>query len=63
MLHQYKQGGKNIVMDINSGAIHVMDDLGYAICELLPQDLMSEECPKSIIEKLEQYPEQDIRET
>ena len=29
MIHQYKNNGYNIVMDVNSGAIHVVDDLMY----------------------------------
>lgn len=29
MIHQYKLGGLNIVMDIYSGAVHVVDDLVY----------------------------------
>ncbi len=29
MIHQYKSNGYNIVMDINSGAIHVVDDVVY----------------------------------
>ncbi|MDR1364341.1 MAG: thioether cross-link-forming SCIFF peptide maturase [Oscillospiraceae bacterium] len=31
MIHKYKQGDFNIVLDINSGAIHVMDDDAYDI--------------------------------
>ena len=29
MVHQYKMGGYNIVIDVNSGAIHLVDDLTY----------------------------------
>ena len=29
MIHQYKMNGYNIVLDVNSGAIHVVDDLMY----------------------------------
>ncbi len=31
MIHQYKNNGYNIVLDVNSGAIHVVDDLTYEI--------------------------------
>ena len=34
MIHQYKSGGYNIVMDINSGSIHVVDDVVYDIIPL-----------------------------
>ncbi|MBR5139855.1 MAG: thioether cross-link-forming SCIFF peptide maturase [Clostridia bacterium] len=31
MIHQYKLGGYNIVLDITSGAVHVVDDVAYDI--------------------------------
>ena len=34
MIHQYKLGGYNIVLDVCSGAIHVVDDVAYDIIEL-----------------------------
>ena len=33
MIHRYKSNGYNIVLDVNSGSVHVVDDLVY---ELLP---------------------------
>jgi len=33
MIHQYKLGGLNIVMDICSGAIHAVDDVTYDLIE------------------------------
>ena len=29
MIHQYKMGGVNIVLDVNSGAVHTVDDVAY----------------------------------
>ncbi|MBR6282446.1 MAG: thioether cross-link-forming SCIFF peptide maturase [Lachnospiraceae bacterium] len=34
MIHQYKNNGYNIVMDINSGAIHVVDEVSYDMIAL-----------------------------
>lgn len=34
MVHQYKSNGYNIVLDVNSGMVHVVDDLAYDIIEL-----------------------------
>ena len=34
MVHQYKSNGYNIVLDVNSGMIHVVDDLAYDIIEM-----------------------------
>ena len=29
MIHQYKNNGYNIVLDVNSGSVHVVDDIVY----------------------------------
>ncbi|MSS64764.1 thioether cross-link-forming SCIFF peptide maturase [Velocimicrobium porci] len=34
MIHQYKNNGYNIVLDVNSGCVHVVDDLVYDIIAL-----------------------------
>lgn len=34
MIHQYKSNGFNIVLDVNSGSVHVVDDLVYDMIEL-----------------------------
>ena len=34
MIHQYKLNGYNIVLDVYSGAVHVMDDVAYDIIPL-----------------------------
>lgn len=33
IIHKYKMNGLNIVLDINSGAVHVFDDISYDIVE------------------------------
>jgi len=33
LVHQYKNNGYNIVLDVNSGMVHVVDDLAYDIIE------------------------------
>lgn len=35
MIHQYKNNGYNIVMDVNSGSIHVVDDIVYDMIPLV----------------------------
>ena len=58
MIHQYKSNGYNIVIDINSGAIHVVDDVVYDIIELYEGHEKSE-----IMEMLaSKYPKEDIEE-
>lgn len=34
MVHQYKNGGYNIVLDVNSGMVHVVDDVAYDMIEM-----------------------------
>lgn len=34
MVHQFKNNGLNIVLDVNSGMVHVVDDLAYDIIEM-----------------------------
>lgn len=54
MVHQYKNNGYNIVLDVNSGMIHVVDDLVYDIIAVYESqdkeaivDLMVEKYRKS----------------
>lgn len=35
MIHQYKNNGYNIVLDVNSGSVHVVDDIVYDMIELV----------------------------
>ena len=55
MVHQYKNNGYNIVLDICSGAIHVVDDVVYDIIELYENN-----SKEDIITKLDKYPEEEI---
>ena len=34
MIHQYKSNGYNIVLDVESGAVHVVDDITYDVISL-----------------------------
>ncbi len=63
MLHRYIQGGYYIVMDVNSGAIHLMDMLGYDMAGMLSAP-MTEKCPQPLLDKfLNNFSEQEITET
>ena len=42
MIHQYKLGGFNIVLDVCSGAIHVVDDVAYDIIALFEKESREE---------------------
>ncbi len=38
MVHRYKNNGYNIVLDVNSGAVHVVDDVVYDLIPLMEED-------------------------
>lgn len=37
MIHQYKNNGYNIVLDVNSGSVHVVDDVVYDVIPLFEE--------------------------
>ncbi len=58
MVHQFKNNGYNIVLDTNSGAVHVVDELVYDIIALFEQHSLDQ-----ILDMLEEkYHENDISE-
>ena len=61
MIHQYKLGGYNIVLDICSGSVHAVDDIAYDIIELFEEKRRSE-IIKSISEKYKDISLTDIEE-
>ena len=34
MIHKFKQGGQNILLDVNSGAVHLIDDMTFEIMDI-----------------------------
>ena len=38
MIHKYTSNGYFIVLDVNSGAVHVVDELFYDILDYLSED-------------------------
>ena len=53
MIHQYKSNGYNIVLDVNSGSVHVVDDLVYDILALYETET-KEAIVKKMLEKYQQ---------
>ena len=58
MVHQYKNNGYNIVLDVNSGAIHVVDDVTYDVIEMFEKN-SPEEIKNTLAGK---YPAEEIDE-
>lgn len=57
MVHQYKSNGYNIVLDVCSGSVHVVDDLVYDIIELYEGHSKEE-----ILDRLDGYARAEISE-
>ena len=51
MIHQYKLNGYNIVMDVNSGAVHSVDEVAYDIIALYDNGEPREEIIDEIKDK------------
>lgn len=67
MIHQYKNNGYSIVLDVNSGSVHVVDDVVYDavpfVEEALEDGRTKEEIPDILISALkERYDVEDIGE-
>lgn len=61
MIHKYKLNGFNIVLDVNSGGVHIVDELTYDLLDNV-EPPFTEECPEKALEKLSKvYNEEDIK--
>lgn len=58
MIHKYKMNGYNIVVDVNGGAVHVLDDISYDVLDFYENHTVEE-----VVEKLSNYPEENIKES
>ena len=61
MIHQYKLGGYNIVLDVCSGGVHVVDDVAYDIISLFEENT-KEAVLSAMGEKYPQHSAEDIAE-
>lgn len=58
MVHQYKNNGYNIVLDVNSGAIHVVDEVTYDVIADYENCTKDEMCNKL----KSKYSEEEVKE-
>ncbi len=59
MIHRYTMKGIYFILDVNSGAVHVVDETAYAISGLLTSD-MQPECPPRIFHSLSDRPREEV---
>ena len=71
MIHQYRNNGYNIVLDVYSGAVHLVDDLCYRMLELLQEgkedptieSLEQPETKEMLLEQMQDtYKKEDIED-
>ena len=61
MIHRFTKKGLNFLLDVNSGAVHLLDDVSYAVSGLIDEQ-MTEACPDTIVQALPQYDAAAVRE-
>lgn len=61
MIHRFTKKGLNFLLDVNSGAVHLLDDVSYAVSGLIDEK-MTETYPDAIVEALPQYDAAAVRE-
>ena len=60
MIHKYKLNGFNIVLDVNSGGVHIVDELTYDLLDNV-EPPFEDKCPAKVMEKLSKaYAPEDI---
>ncbi len=63
MIHKFKAKDINILLDVNSGGVHVIDDITYDLLDDI-EPPFAEECPKDVLNKLTgKYSAEDIEES
>ena len=60
MIHKYKLNGFNIVLDVNSGGVHIVDELTYDLLDNI-EPPFEDKCPQKVVDKLSKvYTAEDI---
>ncbi len=62
MIHKYKMSGYNIVLDVESGSVHVVDNLTFEMLNHISLP-MNKNCSKSLLKKFLNYSESEIKES
>ncbi len=60
-VHKFKKHGNNIVIDVCSGGVHVVDNLIYDLLDYLPYPI-PEACPEELFGKFSEYSREMVSE-
>ncbi|MFT3951061.1 MAG: thioether cross-link-forming SCIFF peptide maturase [Oscillospiraceae bacterium] len=62
LIHKFKLDGYNVLLDVNSGGVHLVDDLTYDLLDCVDPPF-APECPEKALDKLSKlYPPAEIKE-
>lgn len=61
MIHKFKQDDFNILLDVGSGAVHIIDELTYDMMDYISPPLSSS-CPEELFDEFKNNQKQDITE-
>lgn len=61
MVHTFEALGVKLAVDVNSGAVHVLDDLTYRLLPLV-EPPMAEHCPPELLARLPEYRTEAVEE-
>ena len=61
MIHCYQMNGYNIILDVHSGGVHVVDELFYQLAQEIEPPL-PEVCPSALTEKYAAYGREAVEE-
>ena len=61
MVHTFTALGQYLAADVNSGAVHVLDEMSYDLLSLV-EDRMDEKMPQELASKLPQYDPAELEE-
>ncbi len=61
MIHQYKNNGYNIVLDVNSGSVHVADPVLYDAVQILAPKMPDLAKPEPVPEELKELVRQELK--
>ena len=54
MIHKYKLNGYNIVLDTNSGGVHIVDDITYDLLDNV-EPPFEEKCPEKLWKSFQDF--------
>lgn len=62
MIHKFKLEGYNVLLDVNSGGVHIVDDLTYDLLDNV-EPPFADKCPEGVMKKLSKsYSAEEIEE-